>query len=60
MQTKVHYYWIEINTLDPIIEYKLLVLDKSTWNRTTVCKLLVLDKNTWNHITMWKWIMIDK
>ena len=29
--------------------YKLFVLDKNTWNNTTVCKLFVLDRNTWYH-----------
>ena len=29
-----------------MIVYKLL-LDKNTWNLTTVCKLFVFDKNIW-------------
>ena len=30
-----------------MIVYKLLVLDKNTWNHATVCELFILDKNTW-------------
>ena len=28
--------------------YKLFVLDRNTWNYTTVRKLYVLDRNNWN------------
>ena len=30
------------------------------WNNISAWKLLVLDKNTWNHITLCKQIIIDK
>ena len=40
--------------------HKLLVLEKNTWNHTTVCKLLILDRNTWNHIIVCKQMIIDK
>ena len=36
-------------TLNYIIVYKLLVLDKNTWNYTTAYKFL--DRNTWYHIS---------
>ena len=32
--------------------YKLFVLDRNTWNHTTVYKLLVLDRNTWNYMNV--------
>ena len=37
MQTN-DYYYIEVFTYDHIIKYQLLVLDKNTWNRKSVCK----------------------
>ena len=33
---------------------KLFVLDRNTWNHTTVYKLFVLDRNTWYHRTVCK------
>ena len=44
-----------------MIEFNLLVLDKITWNNTTVWKLFVEDKNTWYNIDdycCWEWILI--
>ena len=34
--------------------YELLVLDRNTWNHTTVCKLFVLDRDNLYCITVGK------
>ena len=42
-------YGIRIVTLNYIIGYKLLVLDKNTLKNTSFCKLFVSDGNTLYH-----------
>ena len=34
--------------------WKLLVLDRNTWNHVIMCKLLVVDRITWHHMTEYK------
>ena len=41
-------------TLNHEIVYKLLVFDRNTWNRTSMCRLFVLKKNLWYHIILFK------
>ena len=36
------------------------ILDRNTWNHTTVYKSFVLDRNTWKYITVCKQMIIDK
>ena len=38
---------------------KLFVLDRNTWNYTTVLKLFVFDRNTWIYITVSKLFVFD-
>ena len=45
------YYQIKIPSWNLIILYKILILDRNTWNDTTSCELFVLDRNTWNDTT---------
>ena len=49
-----------LGILKHINMHKLFVLDKNTWNYTTVWKLFVLDGNTLYHITVYKQMIIDK
>ena len=51
---------IDRNTWNHTTVYKLLVIDRNTWNHTTVYKLLVIDRNTWNHTTVCKLLVIDR
>ena len=39
--------------------FRLLILDRNTWNHIIVCKFLVLDKNTWDHIIVCKLLVFD-
>ena len=43
-----------------MIEYKLLVFDRNTWNLTSEHKVFVLDRNTWNHTTVYKLFVFDR
>ena len=52
IQTNDHYK-IEMITWNHMVMYRLL-LDRNTWNYTTVYKLFVLSENTWYHISVCK------
>ena len=38
--------------------WKLLILDKNTWNHMTVCKLFIKERRSLNYITICKQMMI--
>ena len=46
--------WVDSNTCNHIIEYKILIFDTNTWNLIIVYKLLIFDRNTWNYIIVYK------
>ena len=51
-----HEVLVRVNFIDWLdwSVWKLLELDRNTWNHMTVGKLLVLDRNTWNILTVFK------
>ena len=51
---------LDRNTWNHIIVYKLLVLDRNTWNHRIVYELFVLDRNTWNPIIVYKLLVLDR
>ena len=46
--------WLLLKRNNYLKPYKILVLDRNTWNHTAVSKLFVLDKNTRYHTTVLK------
>ena len=49
MQTNGYHYQIRIVTWNHIFMYKLLELDKNTWDDITVYKLFVFRIVTWSY-----------
>ena len=41
---------LRVLSIGQIELFKILVLDRNTWNPTTVYKLLVLDRDTWYNL----------
>ena len=54
------FYWPSNEIKRIRIDRVYRVLDRNSWNHTTVCKLFLLDRNTWKQTTIWKLFVLNR